>query len=45
MNQLPLWPPVLALALGLIGYAFFWFWARRIERDQEQAKQKHHPAE
>ncbi len=45
MNQLPLWPPILALVLGLIGYAIMRIWSNRLDREEEEARQKRHPAE
>jgi hypothetical protein len=45
MNQLPLWPPILALALALIAYAIMRIWSHRLDREDEQARRKQHPAE
>jgi hypothetical protein len=46
MNQLPWWPPVLFLVLALIGYAIMRTWAKRIEREEEEAaRRKQTPAE
>lgn len=44
MNQLPLWPPILALVLALIGYAIMRIWSNRLDREDE-ARRKQHPAE
>lgn len=45
MTELPLWPPILALCLGLVGYAILWSMRRRLDRDEEAARQKRQPAE
>ena len=38
MNQLPLWPPILAVILAAIGYVFFWTWSKRLDREEEEAR-------
>lgn len=38
MNDLPIWPPLLMLVLGMIGYVVFWLWSRRLDRLDEQER-------
>ena len=45
MNQLPLWPPILALLLALIGYVIMWTWSRRLDREEEEARRNRPSAE
>ena len=45
MNELPLWPPILVLVLGLIGYAVMRIWSYRLDRQEEAARRKQGPAE
>ena len=46
MNELPLWPPILVLVLGLIGYAVMRIWSYRLDRQEEEAaRRKQGPAE
>lgn len=45
MNQLPLWPPLAALAFGILGYAILRYMSYRLDREEEDARRKHHPAE
>jgi hypothetical protein len=33
------------LAFGLIGYAILWYMRRRLDREEEEARRKQHPAE
>ena len=44
MNELPLWPPLVFIALGAIGYAVMWTWSRRLDREVE-ARRNRPPAE
>jgi hypothetical protein len=45
MSELPLWPPLAALAFVLVGYAVLWYLRRRLDREEEVARQKQHPAD
>jgi hypothetical protein len=45
MNELPLWPPILALALGLIGYAIMRYWSHRLDREEQEARRNRPPAQ
>ena len=45
MNELPLWPPILALVLGAVAYAIMWTWSRRLDREEEEARGRYPPAE
>ena len=45
MRELPLWPPIAAVVFAAVGYAIFWFWGRRLDREEKEARQRHHPAE
>jgi hypothetical protein len=45
MRELPLWPPIAALVFAAVGYTIFWLWSKRLDRDEEEARRKQHPAE
>jgi hypothetical protein len=45
MNQLPWWPPVLFLALALVGYAVMRVWSNRLDREEEEERRHRPPAE
>jgi hypothetical protein len=45
MKELPLWPPIAAVVFGVVGYVILWFMSRRLDREEEEARRKQHPAE
>jgi hypothetical protein len=45
MNQLPLWPPLAAIAFGLIGYVILRYMSHRLDREEEEARRRRSPAE
>ena len=45
MSELPIWPPVAALAFAAIGYAVLRFWSHRLDREDEEAQRHRPPAE
>ena len=45
MNELPLWPPLVLLALAAIGYTVMWTWSRRLDREDEEFRRNRPPAE
>jgi hypothetical protein len=45
MSQLPLWPPLAAIAFAVIGYAILRFFSNRLEREEQEARRQHSPAE
>lgn len=45
MNQLPIWPPIAAILFGLIGLAILKYMSNRLDREEEEARRKQHPAE
>jgi hypothetical protein len=45
MNELPLWPPLAALAFALIGYLILRHMSRRLDREEEEARRHRPPAE
>lgn len=40
MNELPWWPPFLALGFGLIGYAILRYYSKRLDREEEEAARR-----
>jgi len=45
MNELPLWPPIAALAFAIIGYVIFRMWSQRLDHEEEEARRHQPPAE
>ena len=45
MNQLPWWPPFLALGFAIVAYAVMWTWSKRLDREEEEARRNRPPAE
>jgi hypothetical protein len=40
MSEIPLWPPILAVALGAIGFAVMSTWSRRLDREDEARRNR-----
>jgi len=41
MESLPLWPLAVLFGFAAAGYAFFWLYSKRLDREER----RHHPAE
>jgi hypothetical protein len=45
MHELPLWPPVVFVILAAIGYVVMRIWSYRLDREEEEMRRNHPPAE
>jgi hypothetical protein len=45
MSELPVWPPIAAIAFGLIALGVLKFMSWRLDRGDDEARRKQHPAE